>query len=115
MGGMGRKLWSTEDSISLYHNQTCTSGSTMSQFDDPRQFPKEDQERIHIPLCYKCSNVIVQQDFLDPRREALKGCKVMSSKQWNKGWHADAVNGLLFQHNCPLMKSQKPKTTTKSA
>jgi len=65
----------------------------------------------HIPLCYKCPNSCLQ-DFFDVgkgetiRGSELVGCKKLGVEAWKKGWYRDKDDGLIWQHNCPLLKEK---------
>jgi len=61
-----------------------------------------------IPLCYKCSNRCLQDFFDVDKGEIIRGSELVGGKKlgvesWKKGWYRDKDDGLIWQHNCPLL------------
>lgn len=61
---------------------------------------------VNVPLCHKCSELMVQLDLFDSRLHPA-GCKLLTGGQWERGWRKDPGDQFVFQHNCPLLKDNK--------
>ena len=58
---------------------------------------------IHIPLCYKCCDVLFAQYG---GYKTLAGCNKLSQQDGDDGMYSDD-GGPAWQHNCPLMAEFK--------
>jgi len=58
----------------------------------------QEESQIHLKLCWKCSNKMVQLDMIDKRYSEVVGCKKLTEKQWEQGLKDNK------QTNCPIIK-----------
>jgi len=50
--------------------------------------------KMNIPLCYKCSEKIIQPDMFNEKYTSIAGCKLISKQEWKKN----------NSKSCPLIK-----------
>lgn len=63
------------------------------------------KSEIEIPFCHKCGECMMQQDLFGSEYHYPAGCNLLTKEQWENGWRKDPEDQIVFQHNCPLLKT----------
>lgn len=88
--------------VGVANNIGCYDAADFLQKHIDKVEIKKTKAPINIPLCYKCSNKMLQPDLLNDSIE-LVGCKELTQTQWEEG-NRQGEGGVYYQHNCPMIE-----------